>query len=126
MMYLLGRGYSVAESGLIMGATNTALFARVARLYRITGTKTQPQLMYWMLSEDKFQYLKQFSKRRPDDGHLDIVQLLVEGYYREDIKKKLILSDSLYDRRLRAAKDKIGARTNLQLVAICYTEDWII
>lgn len=109
-----------------MGSSNKALFSRVSRLYEITGTCTQSQLMYWMLSEDKFQYPKRFSSPRLDDTHLDIVQLLVQGKYRDDIQKKLTLSDSLYDRRLKAAKDKVHARTNLHLVATCYTEDWIL
>lgn len=126
MMYLLGRGYSVVESAVVMGSSNKALFARIARLYQITGTETQSQLMYWMLSEDKFHYPSMFSRRRLDSIHTEIVQLLVEGYYREDIQKKLILSSSMYDKRLKVAKNRVNARTNLHLVAICYTEDWII
>jgi DNA-binding CsgD family transcriptional regulator len=124
-VYLWGRGYTTVEAARMMGVTHKALRARVGRLYELTHTKTYSQLMYWMLSEYKFQYPKQFPKPMIDDSKLQLIQLLADGYYREDIRKKLNLTDSGYDARLRAARRKVRAKTNVQLVAICWTEDWI-
>lgn len=126
VVYLLGRGYTVQQMSQVMGVSVKRIHSRIYRLYSLTGTGSHCQLVYWMLSEYKFGYPKRGFRSAMDETQLELIQMLADGYYREDIRKRLGLIPSKYDRTLLSARRKARAKTKEHLVAICWTEDWIV
>lgn len=96
------------------------------RLGELTQTTTQAHLVYWMLNDYRIYYAKRRRTKTLDPLKLAMVERIAIGHPREKICRELYITLGGYDRRIRDARYKVGAKSTAHLVQICWTEDWII
>jgi DNA-binding CsgD family transcriptional regulator len=124
---LLGRGYTSLDAGIEIGLGRHALRNRMHRLRVLTGTVSQANLVYWMLTEGHIWYWSRWerNKHRPSDAQLQVVELIAAGLSEETIRRQLHLSTGGFGRRVRDARIKTSTKSQAHLVAICWAQNWI-
>lgn len=129
IVYLLGLGYTAVKVAKKREVTVYAIYQRLKRLFDLSGTHNQAHLVYWMLDKEYINYSPIRGKRRlpkPPDFKLAVVELIARGHTQEAIGRKLSLSPWGVDRRAREVRAVLHCKTQAQMVAICWTEDWIV
>lgn len=121
---LMGRGEVLHLAWADRGLSKRAAAVHVTKLRRISGRQTVPALVYWGLTEMHIHYPKQgLAKMRRD--WLEVVKLLALDKTVKQIGEQLHLTRAGVESRIRYARLSVDARTQGQLVAICWSEDWI-
>lgn len=94
----------------------------------MTGAQNKNHLVYWMLDKDLIDYpLHRGPKRqKPTPAQLEVVELIIQGYTRENVARKLYLTREGVDRRITVACRKLGCKNTAQLIAVCWQENWIV
>lgn len=120
----MGAGTRFREAERELGLSDRSLKGRVQKLRRLSGKKRSAALVYWGLTEMHIHY-EPMGLRKIQDKWIEVVELIAQDLTNRQIAEKLHLSESGVETRIRYARAAVGARTEAQLVAICWTEDWI-
>jgi DNA-binding NarL/FixJ family response regulator len=122
---ILARGIRFREIEEPLGLCDRAISGRLKRIRRISGGKSKAAaLVYWGLTEMHIYYPKQ-NRPRPSQAKIDVVALLAQDWTHRRIAQELHLTVHGVADRIREARAEVDARTEAQLVAIYWTEDWI-
>lgn len=120
----MGVGTRFREAERELGLSDRSLKGRVQKLRKISGKKRSAALVYWGLTEMHIHYEAQ-GLRKIQDKWLEVVELIAQDLTNRQVAEKLHLTEYGVETRIRYARAAVGARTEAQLVAICWTEDWI-
>lgn len=118
----VGTRFREAEAEL--GLADRALKGRIQKLRRLTGKNRSTALVYWGLTE-MYIHLRARGLPKLAQHYLDVVELLAQDKTNRQIAQALNITVYTVESRIRKAREKVGARTEAQLVAICWAEDWI-
>jgi DNA-binding NarL/FixJ family response regulator len=125
----LGWGYTAVQVARRRKVTSHTIHNRLKFLYQMTGAVNQVSLVYWALNNERIEYTWQHDssrRKKLPEPKLQVVELLARGYNQTAIGRKLSLSAWGVDRRIRESRASLGCKTQAHLVAICWTEDWIV
>lgn len=120
----MGAGTRFREAEQELGLSDRSLKGRVAKLRLISGKKRAAALVYWGLTEMHIYYPPQ-GLPRIKQKWLDVVELIAQDLTNKEVAQRLSISELTVESRIRYARLAVGARTDAQLVAICWSEDWI-
>jgi DNA-binding NarL/FixJ family response regulator len=120
----MGAGTRFREAERELGLGDRSLKGRVQKLRRLSGKKRAAALVYWGLTEMYIHYEPQ-GLRKIQDKWLEVVELIAQDLTNRQVAERLHLSELAVESRIRYARAAVGARTDAQLVAICWSEDWI-
>lgn len=107
-----------------LGLSDRGINSRVARLRIQSGRKKWSAIIYWALTEMYLELSPQ-GLPRPPEGHLEVVRGLTEDKGQREIAAELFISKTTVADRIARARARVNARTEAQLVAIYWAEDWI-
>src|SRR5690348_11960119 len=122
---MIGAGTTIREAAVELDRNYYSLIGRIDRLKEVSGRHTLSSLVHWGLTEMHIHYPRQ-GLQQLDSGKLQVVQRIAMGQSQATICRLSYLTKDGYERRVRDARAKVGARNLPHLVAICWAEDWIV
>lgn len=125
LLEMVGGGTTVREAAAQLDRNYYSLIGRVNRLKEISGRPTLPSLVHWGLTEMHIHY-DRHNLRKIDSRKLEVVQRIAIGQSRAQICGFMYLTKDGFERRVRNARADVGATNMSHLVAICWSEDWIV
>lgn len=124
LLQALGSGATIKSLADEWNISYYTLIDRVRGLRRIARLQTLSGLVYWGLTNLYIDY-PQVGLQKLDQKKLDVVHQLALGKSDPAICRALYMSKDGFERRVRDARTKVQAAHRPQLVAICWSEDWI-
>lgn len=124
VLSLIAKGVPLAEASVKLGLSTRGINNRAARLRIQSGRKKWSGIVYWALTE---MYIESRPRGlfKPPSRYIDIVQGLSEDKDQRQIASELFISKTTVAERLTMAKARVDARSEAELVAIYWAEDWI-
>lgn len=125
LLEMLGGGSLVNSAAEELGISRYTAHDRLRRLKFLSGKITLPGLVHWGLTTKLISYechgLKEY------DAHKTlIVQRLGHDWPEKKIRAKMFMTQDQFEGHVKRARWAVGATTRANLVAIYWTEGWII
>lgn len=127
IVYEAGLGYQSKTIARRHGVSTEAIKFRFKRLYPLVGSAgTIANLVYVFLDKDYIEYLRRPGRTKLTPEQIAVVEGVAYGKTRTTIARELQLTVDGVDARIRRARMAVNAKNQAQLVAIAWTEDWIV
>lgn len=125
LLEMLGGGSLVNEAAEALGISRYTAHDRIRRLKFLSQRETIAGLVHWGLTQHFFSY-ECNGLTEVDPYKTLIVQRWAQGYTEKQICKMMFLSQAQLQGHTKRARWRVGATTRANLVAIYWTEGWII
>lgn len=124
VLQLVAQGVMLRDASVQLGLSDRGINGRVARLRVQSGRKKWSAITYWALTEMYLELPRQ-GLFKPPSSYIDVVRGLAEDKGQRQIATELFISKTTVADRIARARARVNARTEAQLVAIYWAEDWI-
>lgn len=125
LLEMIGAGSLVNEAAGELRISRYTAHDRLRRLKFLSGRQTLPGLVHWGLTTHQISYdchgLKELSPYKTL-----IVQRLGFDWSEKKICSKMFLTRDQFEGHVKRARWAVGATTRANLVAIYWTEGWIV
>lgn len=125
LLEMVGGGSLVNEAARELNISRYTAHDRIRRLKFLSGKTTLPGLVHWGLTTHLFSYECNGLKELDAQKTL-IVQRMGLDWHEKRICAKMFLTKDQFEGHVKRARWGVGATTRANLVAIYWTEGWIV
>lgn len=126
LLRLIGAGMPVARAAKTLGISPHTAHDRIRHLKVIAQRDSLSGLVHWGLRQHHFEYSYGYKLERPSPMALEIILRLAKDQSEDQICHQLKITVDQLQGAIRKARYAVSAKSRYHMVAIAWTEGWIV